>query len=365
MFSATGLRTYIWNNNLRTGILLLMFPVLVSMFTYAGLLIEQGWWVLRGRPYGRELDDLEFVGVGVNFWDMLTEQMAVAFGRLPSMVPYVLLATVVWFVIAYFVNVKMISSATGAKSVTRQQEPELYNLLENLCISRGMRMPKLQVMETSVMNAYAAGVSENQYTIAVTRGLMNELTRDELEAVLAHELAHIQHRDVRLMMVATVFVGIFSLALEIILNAFNTDRMPTPSFKMSSGGSSSNGKGGKNAGGAILLALALIVIALIILALVKFLGFLTQMAISRTREFMADAQAAVLTQNPEAMISALQKISRNSEMRETPDDLRAMFIDNPMSSFGDAFSTHPSIRRRIQRLAHYSGLLHEQRMATA
>jgi heat shock protein HtpX len=365
MFSATGLRTYIWNNNLKTGILLIMFPVLVAMFTYAGLLIEQGWWLLRGKPYGRGLNDLEFVGVGVNFWDMLTNQLMIAAERLPSMVPYVLIAVGVWFFIAYFVNVKMISSATGAKAVTRQQEPELYNLLENLCISRGMRMPKLQVMETRVMNAYAAGVSESQYTIAVTRGLLNGLTRDEVEAVLAHELAHIQHRDVRLMMVTTVFVGVFSLVLEIIMNAFSNNSMPVPRFKMSGGGSSSGGKGGKNAGGMIAVAIVLIIIALIILALVKFLGFLTQMAISRTREFMADAQAAILTQNPEAMISALQKISRHSEMRNTPDDLRAMFIDNPMSSFGDAFSTHPSIKRRVQRLAHYSGLLQEQRATAA
>lgn len=361
MISATGLRTYIWNNNLKTFVLLVMFPILVSMFTYAGLLLEQGWWLIRGRPYGREFNDLEYVGVGVDFWELLTSQLKIAGERLPGMIPYVLLGVAVWFLIAYFVNVKVVSSATGARSVTRQQEPELYNLLENLCISRGMNMPKLQVMETRVLNAYAAGVSESQYTIAVTRGLLDELSRDEVEAVLAHELAHIQHRDVRLMMVATVFVGVFSLALEILLNSFRSVHVPVPRVR-SSGGSSS-GKGGKNAGGMILVGLALIVIALIILALVKFLGFLTQMAISRTREFMADAQAAILTEKPEAMISALQKISSRSEMRDTPDDLRAMFIDNPMSSLGDVFSTHPAIRRRIQRLAHYSGLMAQQQDA--
>jgi heat shock protein HtpX len=358
VISATGLRTYVWNNNLKTLVLLVMFPILVSMFTYAGLLLEQGWWLIRGRPYGREFNDMEYVGVGVDFWELLTSQLKIAGERLPGMIPYVLLGVAVWFLIAYFVNVKVVSSATGARSVTRQQEPELYNLLENLCISRGMNMPKLQVMETRVLNAYAAGVSESQYTIAVTRGLLEELNRDEVEAVLAHELAHIQHRDVRLMMVATVFVGVFSLALEILLNSFRSVHVPVP--RVRSSGGSSGGKGGKNAGGMILVGLALIVIALIILALVKFLGFLTQMAISRTREFMADAQAAILTEKPEAMISALQKISARSEMRETPDDLRAMFIDNPMSSLGDVFSTHPAIRRRIQRLAHYSGLMAQQ-----
>lgn len=356
MFSATGLRTYIWNNNLKTAVLLVMFPVLVSMFTYAGLLLEQGWWLIRGRPYGRELSNLEFVGVGVDFWELLIDQLKIAADRLPGMLPYVLVGVAVWFLIAYFINVKVISSATGARSVTRQQEPELYNLLENLCISRGMNMPKLQVMETRVLNAYAAGVSGKQYTIAVTRGLLNELTRDEVEAVLAHELAHIQHRDVRLMMVAIVFVGVFSLALEILFNTLRADNVSVPRFRMS-GGNSTGGKGNKNAGGFILVGLALIVIALIILALVKFLGFLTQMAISRTREFMADAQAAIMTEKPEAMISALQKISGHSQMQNTPNDLRAMFIDNPMSSLGDAFSTHPSVRRRIQRLAQYSGLM--------
>ncbi len=361
MISATGLRTYIWNNNLKTIILLVMFPVLVSMFTYAGLLLEQGWWLIRGRPYGREFNDLEYVGVGVDFWQLLVSQLKIAGERLPGMIPYVLLGVAIWFMIAYFINVKLISSATGARSVTRQQEPELYNLLENLCISRGMTMPKLQVMETRVLNAYAAGVTESQYTIAVTRGLLDELTRDEVEAVLAHELAHVQHRDVRLMMVATVFVGVFSLALEIILNSFRSVHVPVPRVRSSGGGS--NSKGGKNAGAAILVGLALILIALIILALVKFLGFLTQMTISRTREFMADAQAAILTEKPEAMISALQKISARSEMRDTPDDLRAMFIDNPMSSLGDVFSTHPAIRRRIQRLAQYSGLMAQQQNA--
>lgn len=315
--------------------------------TYAGLLIEQAFRLLLWKPYGKDVSDWDYEST--MFLDLVA-QFGIAWQRLPGMVPFVLVAVLAWFAIAYFINVKLISVTTGARSVSRLEEPELYNLLENLCISRGRRMPKLQIIETPVMNAYAAGVNDKQYTIAVTRGLLSALDRDELEAVLAHELAHLEHKDVRLMMVATVFVGIFSLFLEMLFNSFHYDVFRI----VRRSGSSSNG--GNSKGNAAGIALVMIIVALVIMLVVKLLAFVTQMAISRTREFMADAQAVMMTQNPEAMVSALQKISANSEMEGTPDDLRPMYIDNPLSSIGEWFSTHPSIRRRCQRITLMAGL---------
>jgi heat shock protein HtpX len=254
--------------------------------------------------------------------------------------PFAIAGAILWFGIAYAFYQSIIDAATGARKVERMVEPKLYNLLENLCISRGMRMPELRIIETEGMNAFATGLHEGQYSITVTRGLMNALSDEELEAVLAHELTHIRNRDVRLLVIAVVFVGIFSFVGEMAFRGLRFGGV------RSSRRSSSRGGGG-GAIIAILVALAMIAVAYALAIVIRF-------ALSRRREYLADAGAVELTKNPDAMISALQKISGNAVIN-APAEVREMFIENPHSDFASLFATHPPIEKRIEALAKFAG----------
>ncbi len=276
-----GLRTQIWNNALKSLLLMTGFPVLL-------LLIVYGVAVL-----GVALEDREVI-----------PGLIEAARRLPACVPVAIVAALIWFAVAYLINTRMIRLMTGAKPVTRAEEPRLHNLLENLCVSRGLSMPRLCVVETEALNAFAAGVSRPQYMVAVTRGLIDNLDDAELEAVLGHELSHIRNGDARLMMIAAIFVGIISLVTDQFGRLFNN---------VSFGRSSPSGGGkGKGSGGA---ALVLILIAVACFVLARLLAIAIRMALSRRREFMADAGAVELTRNPDAMIRALRKIEGRSPMR--------------------------------------------------
>lgn len=335
--SATGYRTQIWSNNSKSLLLLAAFPLQVGLIVYAGLLVQQALGFGLQRPRGI---------TGESLWAVLQQDMIDAAMRFPATIPWVLVGVAVWFGIAFFANVKLIGLSTGAESVSRKDEPELYNLLENLCITRGRRMPKLQIIETDALNAYASGVTQSQYTVAVTRGLMETLDRDELEAVLAHELAHIEHGDVRLAVVASVFVGIFSLVMSIAFNHMGDfARLGAIS-----------GSGERRDSKTMASSIILIIIAVLLICLVRFISILTQMAISRRREFMADAGAVVMTKKPEAMISALQKISCHSDMPDTPSEVKGMYFDNGPGFFGKLFSTHPPIPDRIGAVAQFGGV---------
>ncbi|WP_300527463.1 M48 family metallopeptidase [Maricaulis sp.] len=322
LLGAAGLRTHIWNNNLRSIILLAGFPLLLVLIGYALTLV---WMGLSG-------DDLPAVKVvGAPAADV-GGRMANAADHLPQIGVISLALAAVWFVIAWFFHQRMINAATGARPVSRQDETELYNLLENLAISRGLPMPRLAIIETGAMNAYASGITEKSYTVTVTRGLMDALNKDELEAVLAHELSHIRHGDVRMLVIAVIFVGIISFIAEIGFRVL-----------IRSGG------GGRRSGGVlILIAAGLIVIAYILAILIRF-------SLSRRREYMADAGAVELTKNPDAMISALLKISGQTEIEKAPSEIREMMIDNPRSGFMGVFATHPPIEKRVDMLVEHAG----------
>lgn len=335
--SATGLRTQIWSNNSKSLLLLAAFPLQVGLIVYAGLLVQQALGLGLQRPRGM---------MGHGLWSVLQQDFHDAAMRFPATIPWVLAGVGLWFVIAWLANVHLIGMSTGAETVSRKEEPELYNLLENLCISRGRRMPRLQIIETDALNAYASGVTSSQYTVTVTRGLMETLDRDEMEAVLAHELAHIEHGDVRLAVVAAVFVGIFSFIMSVVFNHMGDFA------RFGSARSSDDRKDGK----ALIASLILIVVAVLLVVLVRVISIVTQMAISRRREFMADAEAVVMTKNPEAMISALQKISGHSDMPDTPAEVKGMYFDNGPGFFGKLFSTHPPIPDRIGAVARFGGV---------
>jgi heat shock protein HtpX len=287
--------------------------------------------------------------------------------------PIAMIAAAVWFAIAYFTHQTLIGMATGAKGVTRTEAPKLYNVLENLCISRGLPMPALQIIETPALNAYASGLREGQYLIAVTRGLVDTLADDELEGVLAHELTHIRNRDTQLMVIAIIFAGIFAFFGDMIVRGwdFPYGWSPTPKRQRSpwesqdsqssgggwtTGGSDREGRDGggrSSSGGAgALLAIAL---AIAIILISWGVSTLIRLALSRSREFLADAGSAELTKNPDALIRALRKIEANAKL-DVPSRMEAFFIENPMAGrISGLFSTHPSINDRVAALTRFAG----------
>ena len=322
--TAYGLQTHIWNNNWKTVLLMAGFPVLLLLLTYGLFLLYAGF---TGTYYGNQPTIGYFIWAG----DALSRAW-----------PFAIAGAILWFGIAYAFYQGIIDAATGAKKVARSAEPKLYNLLENLCISRGLTMPALRVMETDALNAFATGLHKGQYSITVTRGLINTLNDEELEAVLAHELTHIRNADVRLLVIAVVFVGIFSFVGEMTFRSLRFGAM---------GGGGSRRSSSRDSGGGAVIA---IIVALVIIAIAYALAIVIRFALSRRREYLADAGAVELTKNPDAMITALQKISGNAAVN-APSEVREMFIENPHSDFASIFATHPPIAKRIEALAKFAG----------
>ena len=336
MLGAYGLKTYIWNNRLKSLILLAGFPFLL-------LLICFGFALLIAA-----LND-PTVGEGI----------AHAFALLPALVPVAVAGALIWFVIAWFANQAIIDAVTGARPADRRAWPRLYNLLENLCISRGITMPALRVIATPAMNAFASGVRKGHYSITVTTGLMDALNDAELEAVLAHELTHIENRDVQLLVIAAVFVGIISLVGDIIIRGPRMLLWSTSRSGGSGGGWSFGGGGGSRSrsksggGGGGLVILILIAVAIFLIA--RVLAIALRFAMSRKREYLADAGSVELTRNPDAMITALRKIDGRSEI-SAPAQVQEMFLDHPrQTGLGALFATHPSVDARVANLVKYAG----------
>ncbi len=331
MSEAYGLYSHIRTNQYRSAILIAGLFVLVYLLVFAFTLAFNGF-AIGDEPLGYILDET----VSQFVW----------------LVPFATLATALWVFVGFRFHQGMIDRSTGAKDVTREEEPRLYNLLENLCISRGIPTPKLQIVETDVMNAYASGMNDKQYRIAVTRGLMNALDDQELEAVLGHELTHIRNGDVRLMVVAVIIAGVITFVGEMVFRGlFDNGAQGIRSTRWRSGGSSSSGGGGKGKGGGAIA----ILIAVVIIAIAWFLSLVIRFALSRSREYLADAGSVELTKNPDAMISALRKIEGKSEMPSVPSGIMEMCIENKRNTVADLFSTHPSVQRRVDKLVAVAG----------
>ncbi|MGH6785043.1 MAG: M48 family metalloprotease, partial [Sphingomicrobium sp.] len=219
--------------------------------------------------------------------------------------------------------------------------------LENLCISRGIPMPKLKLMESDRLNAFATGHNQNQYSITVTRGLAAALSDAETEAVLGHELTHIRNGDVRLLVIAVVIAGVVSFFAELFFSVmFHAGGSARPGTWSRRGDGDGKGRGG---------AMIAIAIAVALIALAWFLSIVIRFALSRSREYLADAGAVELTKNPDAMITALRKIEGRGELPDVPSAVMEMCVDNPRSGFVDLFATHPAIDRRIEALVEFAG----------
>ena len=340
MFQAYGLYGHIQANRLRSALLLAGFVALLHALLYSILLI---WSALLGGT--------------------LDEIVAGASRQFSRSWPVAAAAALVWFAIAYFVHQALISRATGAKGVSRTEAPRLYNVLENLCISRGLPMPALQIIDTPALNAYASGLREGNYVVAVTRGLLDTLSDDELEAVLAHELTHIRNRDTQLMVIAVVFAGIFAFFGDMVIRGWDFPYGWAPRSRSegpwgsgspsSSSDSRSEGSDRRSSGGGG--ALIAIVIAVAIILISWGLSTLIRLALSRSREYLADAGSAELTKNPDALIRALHKIERQATF-DVPSRMEAFFIENPVANrVSGLFSTHPSVADRVAALQRYAG----------
>jgi heat shock protein HtpX len=243
-------------------------------------------------------------------------------------------------VIAYYFHQSMIDALTGGEEVQRADQPRLYNILENLCISRGITMPKLKVAQSDALNAFATGMNDKQYAITVTSALIDRLDDAEIEAVLGHELTHIRNGDVRMMVIAVIIAGVVSFFAELVFRLWFYNGL---SFR-----SRSDDRRGGGAMVAILIAVGLLVLAYV-------LSFVIRLALSRSREFLADAGSVELTKNPDAMISALRKIEGRGELPGATSAVMELCVDNPRQGFGELFDTHPSVDSRVAALVKFAG----------
>lgn len=303
-----GIQSQIKRNNTSSLALLIAFPLLLLGMVYALMF---------------------FLGGSSTF-----EQTNTGFLQVT---PFVLIGVAIWFTIAWFFNATMIQLATGAKPLSRKENKRVYNILENLCIANGMKMPRLFVINDTSLNAYASGLKESQYAVTLSKGIIEKLDNAELEAVMAHELSHIINRDVRVLIVSIVFVGVFSFIAE----------MTFRSLRFAGRGSKGKGSG------------MIVLIAIVITAICYFISILMRFGISRSREYMADAGSAEMTKNPDALAAALRKIAADPAIEALENrDVAQLFIDNPKPSmhgfsWDNLFATHPPIAKRIELLEQF------------
>ncbi|MBR1133736.1 M48 family metallopeptidase [Bradyrhizobium iriomotense] len=333
--AAYGLYTHIASNKFRSMLLLGGLFALVYVLVYAGALIAE---------------------VLIDSNRTVAFYLSHAFQDLKVAAPVATVVTALWVVIAYFFHQSMIDAVTGGHDVTRQEEPRLYNLLENLCISRGITMPKLKIMESPALNAFATGLNPRQYSVTVTTGLLNTLNDKEIEAVLGHELTHIRNGDVQLMVVAVIIAGVVGFFGELFFRLFTNLSWNSggswSSGSSSSSRSSSSSSDSKNSGGG---AVIVIIIAVVLIVVAWLMSQVVKLALSRSREYLADAGSVELTKDPDAMISALRKIENRGELPGATSAVMELCVDNPREGFADLFATHPSVQSRVDALVKFAG----------
>ena len=324
--AAYGLYTHIQSNKRRSIALLIGLFLLVYVLAYAGALIAEALTV-PDAP----LDYLARAAL----YDFIKAS------------PFATIGALVWIAIAYKFHQSMIDAVAGARPVTRTEEPRVYNLLENLCISRGITMPTLRIADDDALNAFATGLNERQYSITVTRGLIAALNNAELEGVLGHELTHIRNGDVRMLVIAVVIAGVASFFGELIFRLF-FQASYYGGFSRRRRSDDDRRSGGGGAAIAIVIAIGLIVLAWVLAIVIRF-------ALSRRREYLADAGSVELTKKPDAMIAALRKIENRGELARANSAVMEMCIDNPRVGFANVFDTHPPIDARVDALVKFAG----------
>lgn len=322
-----GLHTQQVRNNIKSLLLLLFFPLILMALAYSIILLLS-YYESGKTPY---------------MWE-LSYQMSL------RAAPWIVGIVAVWFCLAYFTNTAMFRHATGARPLSRKENPRVYNIVENLTMACGMNMPKVNVINSPELNAFASGVDDRSYTVTLTTGICETLNDDELAGVVGHELTHIRNRDTRLLIISIIFVGIISVILQLSIEAL----VRAPYFSLPSR------KEEKNNGG-IIIVMAFLLAVIVASSVAYFLTSLTRFAISRKREYMADAGGAELCGNPLALASALKKISNKPGLGNVGrEDIAQLYICRPRSLksgfasfFNSLFSTHPSIESRIAYLEQF------------
>jgi heat shock protein HtpX len=310
-----GLQNQIWRNNSNSVLLLVLFPIIFFVLT---------WLFFFFLSFSSEVHKT-ISQINQNF--LIT-------------VPFIIIGVLLWFIIAWFSHSSMINAATDSKPLARNENKRVYNLVENLCISTGMTLPQINIIDDDSLNAFASGINQKTFSISLSKGIIEKLNDEELEAVIAHELTHIKNRDVRLLIISIIFVGIFAFISQAIFRTLQFG-----------GGGRSKKDGG---GWTIIIGLLLALVGLLISSLLRF-------ALSRKREYLADAGSAELTHRPLALASALRKISVDPTIEAVKrKDIAQIFIENPQvkekkSSFSlnSLFATHPPIDKRIQLLEQF------------
>lgn len=333
-----GMHTQIMRNNRLTIMLLILFPVIILGMVWVFLALVNYFGNGYYDQYGNIVHQLD--AATVNYYFMNT-------------IPWVIVGVGIWFTIAYFANTAMVRAATGARPLTRKENPKIYNIVENLCMTCNMDMPKINIVDDPQLNAFASGIDKKSYTVTLTTGIIDRLNDDELAGVIAHELTHIRNHDTRLLITSIIFVGIvstiMSLVIQMMYNAFWF------------GGLSSRSSDDEDNRGNGLSMIAVFIIGTLCCAVAYFFTLLTCFAISRKREYMADAGGAELCGNPLALASALRKISGDPGLNNVKrDDIAQLFIIHPqhfapgmMNFFNSLFSTHPDTKKRIEILEQF------------
>lgn len=330
-----GMQTQIRRNNMLTTMLLVMFPVIILGMVWVFLALVNYFGNGYYDQYGNVVHQLDTATV--NYYFMNT-------------IPWVICGVGVWFAFAYFANTSMVRAATGARPLERRENPKIYNMVENLCMTCNMDMPKINVVNDPQLNAFASGIDKKSYTVTLTTGIIDRLDDSELEGVIAHELTHIRNRDTRLLITSIIFVGIISTIMSMTVQMMYNI--------MWFGGGRRSNDNEKNNGLSIIVVL---LIGVVCCAVAYFFTLITRFAISRKREYMADAGGAELCGNPLALASALRKISGDPGLSHVSrEDVAQLFIVHPqhfapgmMSFFNSLFSTHPDTRKRIEILEQF------------
>lgn len=257
---------------------------------------------------------------------------SVYFGAILAMV-----VSVIYILISYYSGDKMILAVSRAKPVEKKDYPHLYNTVEGLAIAAGTPMPKIYVIDDTAINAFATGRDPKHASITVTKGAVQKLDRQELEGVIGHEMSHVKNFDIRMMMLTAVLIGLTVLLSDIILRSFIYGRRDR------------NREGGN-------IAIIFILIGIVLAILAPLIAKVIQLAISRKREYLADADGALLTRYPQGLADALKKIKNDKDpLVDSANKATAhLYIANPLrnikGTFNSLFSTHPPIDERIKRL---------------
>jgi heat shock protein HtpX len=254
--------------------------------------------------------------------------LAAYFGGTPTITIGVLIGSIVYALFTYFAGSRMALAVNGAQEIQKSDNPRLYRIVENLAITNGMPMPKVYIMNDPALNAFATGRDPKHAAVCATTGILDALTDTELQGVMAHELGHVKNYDIRVSMIAFALVAAISLLADMLmhLTIFRDSDNKNP---------------------------YLILVGLVAAIIAPFIALLIQMAISRKREYLADATGALTTRYPEGLASALEKIAgQGSAIKRQNSSTAHLFFASPLSggSIAGLFSTHPPIEQRVAKL---------------